>query len=564
MLTDLYISNLAIVDKLHVQFGPGFNVLTGETGAGKSILVDAISLLLGGKGSAEMIRTGQDEATIEGFFELKEIANLPFLRKWPLEISEGLAIKRLIHRSGKSRAFLNGQAITLHMLSELGEELMHIYGQHEHQHFLNPERHLEILDRSGGLWALRQEYQELYEEWKKKSAELGELESKEKQRAERLELLNFQEQEIARAKLKPPRPGEPNEEQELLQERARLVHAEKLFSFAQQGVDLLYAERGSAVERLQITWQRLKEALKIDETLAPLAAALESTLFQVEDIVSALRSYAEKIVFDPKLLEEISFRLDEIQRLKKKYGPTFEDVWRYKEKIEIEKRNLEDGAEQISNLQKKVGELAAGAYLRAKELSAKRKKVAKELSTKVKEELATLGMNKVRFHIEVQENPQEKLEEEGLDRVEFLISPNPGEELRPLIKIASGGELSRIMLAMKRILAEDYGVESLVFDEVDAGIGGGMAEVVGRKLKEISQEHQVFCITHLPQIASLADAHYKVSKKIQGGRTVVECQLLREKEREEEIARMLGGVQITEKTLAHAREMLRLGSKAKK
>ena len=564
MLTELHISNLAIVDKLHIQFGPGFNVLTGETGAGKSILVDAIGLLLGGKGSVEMIRTGQEEATIEGFFELKEAANLRFMRKWPLEISEGLAIKRLIHRSGKSRAFLNGQAITIHMLAELGEELAHIYGQHEHQHFLNPERHLEILDRSGGLWALRQEYQQLYEEWKKKSAELSELESKEKQRAERLELLNFQEQEIARAKLKPPCPGEPNEEQELLQERARLVHAEKLFSFAQQGVDLLYAERGSAVERLQITWQRLKEALKIDQTLAPLAAALESTLFQLEDIVSALRSYAEKIVFDPKLLEEISLRLDEIQRLKKKYGPTFEDVWRYKEKIEIEKRNLENGAEQISDLQKKVGELAAGAYLRAKDLSAKRKKVAKELSAKVKEELATLGMNRVRFHIEVQENPQGKLEEEGLDRVEFLISPNPGEELRPLIKIASGGELSRIMLAMKRILAEDYGVDSLVFDEVDAGIGGGMAEVVGRKLKEISREHQVFCITHLPQIASLADAHYKVSKKIQGGRTVVECQLLPEKEREEEIARMLGGVKITEKTLAHAREMLRLGSKAKK
>lgn len=564
MLTELYVSNLAIVDKLHVQFGPGFNVLTGETGAGKSILVDAISLLLGGKGSAEMIRTGQEEATIEGFFELREATNLQFQHKWPFEISEGMAIKRLIHRAGKSRAFLNGQVITMHMLSELAEELIHIYGQYEHQHFLNPERHLEILDRSGGLWALRQEYQELYGEWKKKCSELRELESKEKQRAERLELLNFQEQEIARAKLKPPRPGEPNEEQELLQERARLVHAEKLYAFAQQGVDLLYAERGSAIERLQLTWQRLKEAMKIDQTLAPLAAALESTLFQVEDIAAALRSYAEKIVFDPKLLEEISFRLDEIQRLKKKYGPTFEDVWQYKEKIALEKRNLENCAWQIGDLQKKVEELAAGAYLQAKELSTKRKKVAQELSEKVKEELVTLGMHKVHFHIEVLENPQEKLEEEGWDRVEFLISPNPGEELRPLIKIASGGELSRIMLAMKRILAEDYGVESLVFDEVDAGIGGGMAEVVGRKLKEISRDHQVFCITHLPQIASLGDAHYKVSKRIQGGRTVVECQLLKEKEREEEIARMLGGVKITEKTLAHAREMLKLGSKGKR
>ncbi len=564
MLTELYVSNLAIVDKLHIQFGPGFNVLTGETGAGKSILVDALSLLLGGKASTEMIRTGQEEATIEGFFEVKESSHLQFLRKWPLDIAEGLAIKRLLHRSGKSRAFLNGQAITLHMLAELGEELIHIYGQHEHQHFLNSEKHLEILDRSGGLFELRQKYQELYEEWKKTSSELKELESKEQHRAERLELLNFQWQEITRANLKPPRPGQPNEEQELLQERARLVHAEKLYSLAQQAVDLLYAERGSAIERLQITCQRLKEGMKIDPALASLATTLESTLFQVQDLAAALRSYGEKIVFDPKLLEEISFRLDEIQRLKKKYGPTFEDVWQYKEKIELERKDLENCAWQISDLQKKVGELAENAYRLAKELSAQRKEVAKELETKVEAELVTLGMNKVRFHIEVQEDPQGKLEKEGLNQVEFLISPNPGEELRPLVKIASGGELSRIMLAMKRILAEDFGVESLVFDEVDTGIGGAMAEVVGRKLKEISRAHQVFCITHLPQIASLADAHYKVSKKVKGGRTVVECQLLKEKEREEEIARMLGGVQITDKTLAHAREMLRIGSRGKK
>ncbi len=564
MLTELYISNLAIVDKLQIQFGPGFNVLTGETGAGKSILVDALSLLLGGKASAEMIRTGQEEASVEGFFEVKESSSLQFLRKWPLDISEGLAIKRLIHRSGRSRAFLNGQAITLHMLAELGEELIHIYGQHEHQHFLNPEKHLEILDRSGGLFELRQQYQELYEEWKGKSSELKELESKEKNRVERLELLNFQWQEITRANLKPPRPGQPNEEQELLQERARLVHAEKLYSLAQQAVDLLYAERGSAIERLQITFQRLKEGMKIDPALSPLAATIESTLFQVQDLAATLRSYGEKIVFDPKLLEEISFRLDEIQRLKKKYGPTFEDVWQYKGKIELERRDLENCAWQISDLQKKVSELTESAFRRAKELSAKRREVAKELGAKVEAELITLGMNKVRFHIEVQEDPQGKLGKEGLNQVEFLISPNPGEELRPLVKIASGGELSRIMLAMKRILAEDFGVESLVFDEVDAGIGGGMAEVVGRKLREISRAHQVFCITHLPQIASLGDAHYKVSKKVKGGRTVVECQLLKDKEREEEIARMLGGVQITDKTLAHAREMLRIGIRGKK
>lgn len=561
MLSELFINNFAIIDKLHAQFKPGFNVLTGETGAGKSILVDAISLLIGGKASAEVVRTGEEEAAVEGFFELKEPDSLRFFRKWPTEISGGLAIKRLIHRSGKSRAFLNGQAITLHMLAELGEELIHIYGQHEHQHFLNPDKHLEILDRSGGLLPLFQEYQEVYQEWKKKSLELDQLERQEKQRVERLELLNFQWQEISRANLKSPRPGQLNEEEELQQKRARLLNAEKLYTLTQQGADILYAEKGSAVERLKITLQRLKEGMKIDSSLYPLVPTLENILFQVEDIASTLRSYAEKIVFDPKLLEEISFRLEEIQRLKKKYGPNFEDVLKYKEKVDAERKTLENLEWQIDDLRKNTAEIAEHARQKAKELSVKRKRAAQELSRKVEEELATLGMKKVQFTIEVGDEPQGKLEEWGMDRVQFLISPNPGEELRPLMKIASGGELSRIMLAMKRVLAEDFGVETLVFDEVDAGIGGGMAEIVGRKLKEISRGHQVFCITHLPQIASLGDVHYKVNKLIRGGRTTVEFQTLKEKEREEEIARMLGGVKITEKTLAHAKEMLRIAEK---
>lgn len=561
MLCELTISNFAIIDKLHIEFASGFNVLTGETGAGKSILVDAINLLIGGKASPEMIRTGEEEATVEGFFEFKEASNLRFLEKWPVDSSGELAIKRLIHRSGKSRAFLNGQAITLHMLADLGEELIHIYGQHEHQYFLNPEKHLEILDRSAGLLPLLQEYQQVYQEWKKKSTELAELENKEKQRTERLELLNFQWQEISRANLQPPRPGQLNEEEELLQEKVRLLHAEKLYTLAQQGTDLLYGEKGSAVERLKVTLQRLKEGMKIDATLSPLASALENALFQIEDIASTLRGYAEKIVFDPKLLEEISSRLDEIQRLKKKYGPTFADVLQYKERIASERQQLASLEVQIDDLRKNTRELAERTYQKAKELSTRRKKAAQELSAKVEEELATLGMKKVRFDIEVEEDEQGRCTEWGINRVQFLLSPNPGEELRPLMKIASGGELSRIMLAMKRILAEDLGVETLIFDEVDAGIGGGMAEVVGRKLKEISRKHQVFCITHLPQIASLGDAHYKVSKIIRGGRTIVECQRLKEKEREEEIARMLGGMKITEKTLAHAREMLKNAEK---
>jgi DNA repair protein RecN (Recombination protein N) len=567
MLTELNIKNFAIIDQLRLEFGPGFNVLTGETGAGKSILVDALNLLLGSRASPEMIRTGQEDASVEAFFELEEAENIKILRSLQLDQAEGLLIKRLIHRSGKSRAFLNGNSITLHMLEELGEELINIYGQHEHQHFLHPQSPIDILDRSGGLLPWRQEYQEVYAHWMKATSDLEELISKEKQRSERLEFLTFQSKEIARANLKPPKPGEANEEEELVAERARLIHAEKLYSIAHQGTEVIYGESGSVVERLKSILQRLREGAKMDPYLNSLASLIESILFQAEDVASSLRAYREKIHFDPRRLETIESRLDEITKLKKKYGPSLAEVLACKERIDRERKSLESLGEKISELQKSTAAFYARALSQAQELSSKRKKVAQELGSKVEAELSTLGMKKVRFQIAVEEGLSEKggqgqnisprLDQNGMDRVQFLISPNPGEDLKALAKIASGGELSRIMLALKRIFAEETWIKTLVFDEVDAGIGGGIAEVVGRKLKEISREHQVFCITHLAPIASFADTHFKVSKRIQGGRTVVEVNHLQGENREQEIARMLGGVKITEKTLDHAREMLK-------
>ncbi len=567
MLTELNIKNFAIIDQLRLEFGPGFNVLTGETGAGKSILVDALNLLLGSRASPEMIRTGQEDASVEAFFELEEAENIKILRSFQLDQAEGLLIKRLIHRSGKSRAFLNGNSITLHMLEELGEELINIYGQHEHQHFLHPQSPIDILDRSGGLLPWRQEYQEVYAHWMKATSDLEELISKEKQRSERLEFLTFQSKEIARANLKPPKPGEANEEEELVAERARLIHAEKLYSIAHQGTEVIYGESGSVVERLKSILQRLREGAKMDPYLNSLASLIESILFQAEDVASSLRAYREKIHFDPRRLETIESRLDEITKLKKKYGPSLAEVLAYKERIDRERKSLESLGEKNSELQKSTAAFYARALSQAQELSSKRKKVAQELGSKVEAELSTLGMKKVRFQIAVEEGLSEKgeqgqnisprLDQNGMDRVQFLISPNPGEDLKALAKIASGGELSRIMLALKRIFAEETWIKTLVFDEVDAGIGGGIAEVVGRKLKEISREHQVFCITHLAPIASFADTHFKVSKRIQEGRTVVEVNHLQGENREQEIARMLGGVKITEKTLDHAREMLK-------
>jgi DNA repair protein RecN (Recombination protein N) len=559
MLTDLTIKNFAIIDQVHTQFGPGLNALTGETGAGKSILVDAINLLLGSRASAEMIRTGQEEASVEAFLEVEAGMELSLLKNLGLEKSEGLQIRRILHPSGKSRAFLNGTAITLHMLEELGEEMIHIYGQHEHQHFLDPVRHIDILDGSGGLLDLRNQFQEVFARWTKAATELEDLISRQKQRSERMEFLAFQSGEIGRAHLK------IGEDEELAAERSRLAHAEKLQSLAHFGDEVLYGESGSVVERLKATLQRLKEGAKVDPALSPLVDSVESILFQSEDVASSLRSYREKIFFDPKRLETIESRLDELSKLKKKYGPTLAEVLAHKEKIDGERKSLGSLEERISQLEKAASEEHTRALTIARQLSRRRKEAALELASKLEKELSTLGMKKVRFQIQVDSEegkkseggPGPRLHEKGMDQVEFLLSPNPGEDLKPLARIASGGELSRIMLAMKRIFAEETLVKTLIFDEVDAGIGGGIAEIVGRKLKEISRHHQVFCITHLPQIACFADTHYKVTKKESGGRTYVEVQRLSEEERLEEVARMLGGLKITGKTIDHAREMLR-------
>jgi DNA repair protein RecN (Recombination protein N) len=564
MLTDLTIKNFAIIDQLQIEFGPGLNALTGETGAGKSILVDAIGLILGGKASVEMIRTGAEEASIEAFFDLSAGEIEEILRRFELEKNEGLVIRRLVNRSGKSRAYLNGNAVTLNMLEEISEELVNIYGQHEHQHFLEPKRHLDILDRAGDLLSQRRSYEEVYGQWRQAAAEMEDWANRQKQRRERLELLTFQSQEISRARLQEPRPGEPNEEETLTVERARLVHAEKLFEIAHQGFETLYGESGSVIERLKLTRQRLREGEKIDPSLSPFLQALETAVLQAEDTASSLRSYRDKIHFDPQRQEEVESRLDEIRKLKRKYGESLGGVLAYQKKIDEERKSLENIEEKIAETRIRVEHFYRQALQSARELSQQRKKAARSLAAKVEEELAHLGMGKTRFQIRLEAGgrlPEEPtsppLGENGIDRVEFFLSPNPGEELKPLAKIASGGELSRIMLALKRIFTRDSEVRTLIFDEVDAGIGGAVAEVVGRKLRDISRRHQVFCITHLAQIASYADVHYKVAKKEQGERTVVEVERLKEEGRIKEIARMLGGVKITGKTLEHAGEMLR-------
>jgi len=564
MLTELTIKNFAIIDRVQIEFGPGLNALTGETGAGKSILVDAIGLLLGGRASAEMIRTGAEEASLEALFDLSGREAHDTLRRFDLDPDEALVIRRLVNRSGKSRVYLNGNAATLGMLEAIAGDLVNIYGQHEHQHFLEPKRHIDILDEAGDLLPRRRSYEELYGRWRQAAGELEEWTARQKQRGERLELLIFQSQEIAQAGLREPRPGEPEEEEALTAERARLVYAEKLFEIAHQGFEALYGDSGSALERLKSTRQRLREGEKMDPSLSPFRQALETAILHAEEAASSLRAYRDRIPFDPKRQEEVEARLDEIRKLKRKYGESLAKVLAYKKKLDEERKALENADERIAEIRTRVDQFYLEALQSARALSKERKKAARALEAKVEAELADLGMVQAKFQIRLEaESPSPDgtaspaLGENGLDRVEFFLSPNPGEELKALAKIASGGELSRIMLALKRIFSRESGVRTLIFDEVDAGIGGAVAEVVGRKLKDIARRHQVFCITHLAQIASFADAHYKVAKRTEGERTVVEVERLGEEGRVKEIARMLGGVKITGKTLEHAGEMLR-------
>jgi len=571
MLSELRIKNFAIIDQLQMQFGKGFNCLTGETGAGKSILVDALNLLLGSRSSPEMIRTGEEDASVEAFFDLTESKEWPVFARMGIETSEGLLIKRLISRAGKSRAYLNGNAVTLHMLEEIGEDLVHIYGQHEHQHFLDPARHIDILDQAGKLLPWRQAFQEVFTRWSKARDDLRECTAKQKERMERLDLLSFQSKEIAQAGLHTPRPNEPDEEAELSAERSRLIHAEKLHTLAQQGFEALDGETGPVLQILKSTLQRLRDGTKMDPALKVVADTLESALFQAQDVASSLRSYLDRVHFDPQRLDLVESRLHEIQKLKKKYGPSVAEILAYQEKIDRERAALETLEDRIAELGRENSKLWKEVLAAGEELSRQRQKIGKELGKRVEQELSTLGMRKARFAVEIRQELEgasgeereaaPRITDQGIDQVQFLISPNPGEDLKPLDKIASGGELSRIMLAVKSIFSGEGGFRTLVFDEVDAGIGGGIAEVVGRKLKTISEVHQVFCITHLAQIASLADFHYRVSKKAHGGRTTVEVIPLEGPERMEEIARMIGGIKMTEKTLEHAREMLRIAKK---
>lgn len=555
MLSHLVIANFAIISHLEIQFKPGLNVLSGETGAGKSIIINAVNLILGGRASADLIRTGADEARVEALFTLPEKDSVKeVLRELEFPSGEDLLIKRHISREGRNRIMINGSMATLQTLSRVGIALMSISGQHEHQVLLKPENHLFLLDDFGSLSHERLSVNDLFQRFKNLKGNRQNLEREIREREERQDLARFQREEIEKAKLRPC-------EDDLLEaERKRLLHAEQLKEIAAETYGILYEENDSLLARLSSCIRKLQKGCDLDDRLTPIAKVLESVKIEMEEAAIELREAKKGITADPQRLDQVEGRLQLIRKMKQKYGPTIEEILRYHDRLSHQMNDLEDKREALGKMDETIGEVEKETVEKAVLLSQKRKQAASRFLEALRNELALLDLAGTRFEVRFDEEGGrggiEALRDDGLDKVEFMMSPNVGEDVKPLSRIASGGELSRIMLALKTILARTSSVETIVFDEVDSGIGGATAAVVGEKLHGLARFHQILCITHLPQIASKGSTHFVVRKKVVDGRTGTVIAELDREERVKEIARLLGGKIISQKALAHAREML--------
>ncbi len=548
MLTDLTIKNVAIIDTLQITFKHGLTVLTGETGAGKSIIIDAVGLIMGNRASSDLIRSGEEEAVVEALFDVSSLPEIKrLLAEAGFDCEDELLIKRSLSRAGKNKIFINGSMSSLALLAEISPRLINIYGQHDSQTLLKPENHLRLLDMFAGIGELRQKFTELFSRISSIRDLLTGLEHAERDAARRLDLLSYQSDEIAKAVLKPG-------EEELLEEQRRLLaSAEKLGGVSSEAFDRLYGGDGTLLGQLKRIASSIKELSAIDLSLQETAASLEGAYLQLEDAAITLRDYASRIECDPASLQLIDDRLDLIGRLKKKYGSTVEEILAYKAGIDTELEKLQSREQNRHTLENEFDTLEIELKKLGGELTAARTQATKNLKHALEGEAHQLAMRGA-----VIEPTLESLTEprsSGYEKVEFLFSPNPGEIPRPLARIASGGELSRLMLAIKQVLP-DSDVPTLVFDEVDTGIGGATSELVGRKLKNVAARQQVLCITHLPQVAVFAGQQLRVEKFFAGGRTSTRVIELDLNERTHEVARMLAGTTVTDSALKHAAELL--------
>jgi DNA repair protein RecN (Recombination protein N) len=560
MLKELYIKNYALIDEMRIKFGPGLNIITGETGAGKSIILGALGLLLGDKTKTDVIRKGASMTIVEGIFD--DNFNFDHIFKEQVNNHEsGLLLRREIYDSGRSRSFANDSPISLSSLSQIGDLLIDLHGQHAHQTILKIDRHINYLDNFGVDIELRIQVKELYKKYRSLSEELNNLKNKEELLKEKKELLQFQVQEISRIN---PLDGE---EENLEKEEHLLRNSEKFFKAAEQLDTLLYAGEASAVEKLSASENILVMLSSLDSSFEKILKDCESARIIAEEIINNVQGFISKIEFNPQKLEEIRERLGIFSHLKKKYGPSMENVIEFWKQTEQELENIETMHDDIDRINNSLEEIKKELSLLCGRLSDKREETSKRLEKSIIDAINELGLEKAVFIINLKkiesadgpiqlDNKHFKISQNGIDSAEFLISLNPGEDPKQLSKVVSGGEVSRIMLALKTVLADADEVPVLVFDEIDTGISGRIARVVGRNLKEVSNKHQVICITHLPQIASMADFHFSVEKKLQENRTQTIIRNLSKEEQISEIAKLLGGEHITESTIQNARELL--------
>lgn len=558
MLTRLVISNLATIESLSIEFNEGFTVLTGEAGAGKSILIDAIQLVLGAKGAVHQVRSGAEQTIIEAEFDIKGIGDAKALLE-ELEIPENgaLVLRRLLSVGGRNRAVANDCTISQARLEELGMLLVNVHGQHDNQQLLKTEKHVHYLDAFGGLELQRTEVTTCHREYTQAIRERRELrEQAEQRRRHREELVNAVE-ELRLAGLK------EGEEEELRQEHTLLAHAEQLARLTGSVCNGLYEGEDAVLTRISAMAPSLKEAAEIDQSLTPLYEQLDPIRFQLEDLYRNLNSYTSGLEANPARLEEVNTRLALLERIKRLYGGSVEAAIGRLASDEVELEGFDRGQRSEEELNGQVSQLAKRLHDLSGKLSALRSEAAARFDQLIEEQLKALGMGKAVFQTLIEplrgDDGNTLYSGSGMDKVEFRLSTNPGQNLRPFSRIASGGELSRTMLALKTILAKSDATPTLIFDEVDAGISGATAEMVGSKLRSLGEIHQVFCVTHLPQIAALGGSHVLVTKELHQHETFTRIASLSEKEKVAEVARLLSGIDVSDHSVASAEEMLTRG-----
>ncbi|MCP3763280.1 DNA repair protein RecN [Domibacillus sp. A3M-37] len=559
MLQELSIRHFAIIDSLALSFERGLTVLTGETGAGKSIIIDALQLLTGGRGSGEFVRHGEKKAEIEGLFAIhSDHPCAPVCREFGIDVDEeAIILRREISAAGKSVCRVNGKLVTLSILREIGARLMDIHGQHEHQELMNAASHIRLLDDFGGAPILkaRGQYEEVYGRYAYLQSEIRRLSENDQHLAHRLDLIQFQLNEIEKAELV------SGEEEKLEAERQQLANFEKLYGALSEAYNALSGD-GRALDWLGLSVNGLESAADINEEYKSLHESAANSFYVLEDTVRDVSSLLDTLEFNPERLNEIQSRLNEISQLKRKYGATIDEILQYGESIAEEIDQLTHRDTHVNRLQKELAEAEADVEVEGKKLSVLRRKAAAQLEEAIHRELKELYMEKTVFNVYVK-NESGQFKKDGLDQIEFYMTTNPGEPLKPLVKIASGGEMSRVMLAMKTIFSRHQGMTSIIFDEVDTGVSGRVAQAIGEKIYKIAVHSQVMCISHLPQVAAMADTHLYIQKNLEGARTSTTVSPLSEEEKAAEIGRMISGAEMTDLTKEHARELLSLSAKIK-